>query len=238
MDIWDNAEDIPYFSKRFVMKKFLELTDEEIEMSERDTSKRHNWNDTKAALLDGLPESKRSTLDSLLENQKTSFFAEFENDELENLINPPKLSDFSKVLLPIIRRVVPNMIAQELVGVQPMTGDIGSIYSLRYSYDQRSELETLIDDAQTVEEYLENAFAKNPYEDEIVAVLAQEISDEIDQEIVNDLILLGYKGTSKFETGYFYCPYVPRILTPKDILYRAFDSARSTLGVINFDVIA
>lgn len=255
MDIWDNAKDIPYFSKRFAMKKYLEWTDEEIEVSER---RNHNWADTKAALLDGLPESKRSTLDSLLENQKASFLAEFDNDELEDIINPPKLSDFNKVLLPIIRRIVPATLAQELVGVQPMTGDAGSIYTLRYDYDQRSELEQMIDDAQTVEEYLDTrpvsrnlkaSWAIEPQqhlhsqhgidiENELLTALSQEVTDELDQEIMGDLILLGYKGTSTHEKGIFYCPYVPRMLTPLDLHYRAFDSARDALGVINFDVIA
>ena len=35
-----------------------------------------------------------------------------------------------KVILPLIRRVMPNLIASQLVGVQPMTGPIGSIFGL------------------------------------------------------------------------------------------------------------
>jgi hypothetical protein len=38
------------------------------------------------------------------------------------------MSDADKVLLPIIRRVMPNLIAQSIVGVQPMTGATGRIF--------------------------------------------------------------------------------------------------------------
>ncbi len=41
---------------------------------------------------------------------------------------------FRKVLLPIIRKVMPNTIAQQLIGVQPMIGPVASIFSLRYRY--------------------------------------------------------------------------------------------------------
>ena len=53
---------------------------------------------------------------------------------------------FRKVLLPIIRRVVPNMIAQQLIGVQPMAGPVASIYSLRYGYGAGNEFICIIRD--------------------------------------------------------------------------------------------
>jgi hypothetical protein len=38
------------------------------------------------------------------------------------------------VILPVIRRVMPTVIANELVGVQPMTGPVGQIHTLRVRY--------------------------------------------------------------------------------------------------------
>jgi len=38
--------------------------------------------------------------------------------------------------LPVIRRVMPTVIANELVGVQPMTGPVGQIHTLRVRYAQ------------------------------------------------------------------------------------------------------
>lgn len=36
-----------------------------------------------------------------------------------------------KVLMPMIRKVIPGLIAQQIVGVQPMTGPTGRIFNLR-----------------------------------------------------------------------------------------------------------
>ena len=38
---------------------------------------------------------------------------------------------FGKVILPMIRRIMPGTIAQDLVGVQPMQGPAGQIFTLR-----------------------------------------------------------------------------------------------------------
>lgn len=40
------------------------------------------------------------------------------------------------VILPMIRRAFPELIAHEVVGVQPMTGPIGLAFAMRYRYDQ------------------------------------------------------------------------------------------------------
>jgi len=42
------------------------------------------------------------------------------------------------VILPVIRRVMPTVIANELVGVQPMTGPVGQIHTLRVRYSDTS----------------------------------------------------------------------------------------------------
>jgi hypothetical protein len=52
------------------------------------------------------------------------------NSDIDIMMN----RSFRKVLLPIIRRVMPNVLAQQLIGVQPMAGPVGAIFSLRYGY--------------------------------------------------------------------------------------------------------
>lgn len=42
--------------------------------------------------------------------------------------------DFPKIILPIIRRVMPSIIAHDICGVQPMTGPASQIFSLRSKY--------------------------------------------------------------------------------------------------------
>jgi hypothetical protein len=41
-----------------------------------------------------------------------------------------------KILIPMIRRTFPELITNEIVGVQPMSGPVGLAFALRYKYDQ------------------------------------------------------------------------------------------------------
>ena len=43
-----------------------------------------------------------------------------------------------KVLIPMIRRTFPELITNEIVGVQPMSGPVGLAFALRYQYDANS----------------------------------------------------------------------------------------------------
>jgi hypothetical protein len=43
-----------------------------------------------------------------------------------------------KVLIPMIRRTFPELITNEIVGVQPMSGPVGLAFALRYRYDDNS----------------------------------------------------------------------------------------------------
>ena len=40
-----------------------------------------------------------------------------------------------KVLIPMIRRTFPELITNEIVGVQPMTGPVGLAFAMRYKYE-------------------------------------------------------------------------------------------------------
>ena len=44
------------------------------------------------------------------------------------------VATLNRVILPVIRRVMPTVIANEIVGVQPMTGPVGQIHTLRIRY--------------------------------------------------------------------------------------------------------
>lgn len=43
-----------------------------------------------------------------------------------------------KVLIPMIRRTFPELITNEIVGVQPMTGPVGLAFALRYKYEDQA----------------------------------------------------------------------------------------------------
>ena len=59
-----------------------------------------------------------------------------------------------KVILPVIRRVMPSVIAHDIIGVAPMTGPAGSIASLRVKYadsqNQKSAMQQLLDNTKSM----------------------------------------------------------------------------------------
>ena len=90
-----------------------------------------NWSETKAALLEGLDAQKQKVVAPLLENQKAHMINEA---AAAGSTQAHDISGFRKILIPMIRRIIPGTIATELVGVQPMTGPVGLVYTLRYRY--------------------------------------------------------------------------------------------------------
>jgi len=90
------------------------------------------WDKTKDALLEGLKGTRRSTMGVLLENTKKQLLAE----SSAGTTTAGNIATLNRVILPVIRRVMPTVIANELVGVQPMTGPVGQIHTLRVRYAQ------------------------------------------------------------------------------------------------------
>jgi len=88
------------------------------------------WGETKDALLEGLQGNKRSSMGVILENTK-NYLAEAATSGASAAGN---VATLNRVILPVIRRVMPTVIANEIVGVQPMTGPVGQIHTLRVRY--------------------------------------------------------------------------------------------------------
>jgi hypothetical protein len=91
----------------------------------------NNWGETKAALLEGLSPAKQAVVGPLLENQKNQLLTE---TAVAGSTAAHDIAGFRKILIPMIRRIIPGTIATELVGVQPMSGPVGLVYTLRYRY--------------------------------------------------------------------------------------------------------
>jgi len=89
-----------------------------------------NWSATKDALLEGLNGSRKGTLDVVLENTKRYL----QESATSGATQAGNVATLNKVMLPLIRRVMPSVIANELVGVQPMSGPVGQIHTLRTRY--------------------------------------------------------------------------------------------------------
>src|SRR6056300_782545 len=88
------------------------------------------WSETKDALLEGLQGNKRSVMATTLENTR-KYLSE---SATAGATSAGNVAILNRVILPVIRRVMPTVIANELVGVQPMTGPVGQIHTLRVRY--------------------------------------------------------------------------------------------------------
>ena len=211
------------------------------------------WSETKAALLEGLKGNRKSVMDVTLENTR-----KYINESAgAGATSAGNVATLNRVILPVIRRVMPTVIANELVGVQPMTGPVGQIHTLRVRYAEASSGTTTttageealspfkIAEAysgdnsstkagatsalegnagkklsiqilkQTVEaksrklsarwtfEAAQDAQAQQgiDIEAEIMAALAQEITAEIDQEIIGSLYSLAGTASDTYNQG-------------------------------------
>jgi len=88
------------------------------------------WDETKEALMEGLKGPRRNTMSVILENTRKYLK---ENGSNGSTVSG-NIATLNRVILPVIRRVMPTVIANELVGVQPMTGPVGQIHTLRVRY--------------------------------------------------------------------------------------------------------
>lgn len=95
-----------------------------------------NWQETKEALLDGLTGTKKQVVETLLENQKR-YLAENAFPASANAA--ADIGNFQKIVIPMIRRILPGTISSDLVGMQPMSGPVGLVYSLRFAFAEAAD---------------------------------------------------------------------------------------------------
>ena len=93
---------------------------------------------------------KRAVTTVILENQEkavredASFLT-----EAVTTSNTTSASNWDPVLISLVRRAMPNLIAYDVCGVQPMTGPTGLIFAMRSRYSTNSGTEALFDEANT-----------------------------------------------------------------------------------------
>ncbi len=59
------------------------------------------------------------------------------------------IDNYDPVLISLVRRALPNLMAYDVAGVQPMTGPTGLIFAMRSHYTSQSGTEALFDEADT-----------------------------------------------------------------------------------------
>ena len=158
----------------------------------------NNWDTTRETLLDGLDGNKRDVMSTVLENTKQALT----ESSAAGSTTAGNMATLNKVILPIIRRVMPTVIANEIIGVQPMTGPVGQIHSLRVRYAETTGGATAGSEALSpfdiANSYSGDGSAAPAATASIMAALAMEITAEIDQEILTSLGNLA-TGTASFD---------------------------------------
>lgn len=90
-----------------------------------------NWQETKEALLEGLSDRKKTFMKPIMENVKAQL-----SEAVVNGTAVGAVANFQKIVIPMIRRIIPGTIASEIVGIQPLSGPVGLAYSLRFAYSE------------------------------------------------------------------------------------------------------
>jgi hypothetical protein len=120
--------------------------------------------------LDSIKDSHRRAVTAvLLENQEKFLKEEAAFSSGINLMETPNMNTnsganagfsadataagpvagFDPVLISLIRRAMPNLVAYDLAGVQPMNGPTGLIFAMRSRYESQSGDETFFDEVDT-----------------------------------------------------------------------------------------
>lgn len=99
-----------------------------------------HWEATKQALCEGADltrnfdgsknDNKRKMMETVLENTRRNLM----ETASSGATSAANIATLNKVILPVIRRVMPTVIANEIIGVQPMTGPVAQIHTLRVRY--------------------------------------------------------------------------------------------------------
>ena len=86
-----------------------------------------------------------------MENQEraTKEDQAFLNEAAPTNATGASISNWDPILISLVRRAMPNLIAYDIAGVQPMTGPTGLIFAMRSRYTNQSGSEALFDEADT-----------------------------------------------------------------------------------------
>ena len=93
----------------------------------------------------------------LLENQETALREEraqaqgnfISEAAAANNVGDANIGTFDPVLISLVRRAMPNLIAYDIAGVQPMSGPTGLIFAMKSKYTSQGGTEALVDEANT-----------------------------------------------------------------------------------------
>ena len=94
---------------------------------------------------------RRAVTATILENQERAMKedASFINEAAPTNSTGSSVANWDPILISLVRRAMPNLIAYDIAGVQPMTGPTGLIFAMRSRYTSQTGNEALFDEADT-----------------------------------------------------------------------------------------
>jgi len=94
---------------------------------------------------------RRAVTATILENQERAQKedAAFLNESAPSNATGSSVANWDPILISLVRRAMPNLIAYDIAGVQPMTGPTGLIFAMRSRYTSQTGAEALFAEADT-----------------------------------------------------------------------------------------
>jgi hypothetical protein len=95
---------------------------------------------------------KKAVTAVILENQERALREDraFINESApQNSTDASYVQNWDPILISLVRRAMPNLIAYDIAGVQPMTGPTGLIFAMRAKYASQAGTEALFNEADT-----------------------------------------------------------------------------------------
>ena len=94
---------------------------------------------------------RRAVTATILENQERAQKedAAFMTEAAPTNATGSSISNWDPILISLVRRAMPNLIAYDIAGVQPMTGPTGLIFAMRSRFTSQTGNEALFDEADT-----------------------------------------------------------------------------------------
>ncbi len=94
---------------------------------------------------------KRAVTTVILENQEKSMTEDraFLHEAAPTNATGGSVDNWDPILISLIRRSMPNLIAYDICGVQPMSGPVGLIFAMKSRYTSQSGAEAFTSEADT-----------------------------------------------------------------------------------------
>lgn len=93
---------------------------------------------------------RKSVTAVVLENQEKAFAAEQEQiNEVAANATGAGVANWDPILISLVRRATPNLLAFDIAGVQPMSGPTGLIFAMKSLYSTQGGTEALFNEADT-----------------------------------------------------------------------------------------